>query len=45
LRLKAEAEQMARDDRTTLDQLNVSDVAEKLLAMTTSNYFAQRAIY
>ena len=43
LSLKAGAEQMARDDGTTLNQFIVTAVAEKLAAMKTADYFAERA--
>jgi hypothetical protein len=43
LSLKAGAEQVAREDGTTLNQFIVSAVAEKLAAMKTADYFAQRA--
>jgi predicted DNA-binding protein len=43
LSLKAGAEQVAREDGTTLNQFIVSAVAEKLSAMKTADYFAQRA--
>lgn len=42
LSLKAGAEQVAREDGTTLNQFIVSAVAEKLSAMKTADYFAQR---
>lgn len=41
--LKAGAEQVAREDGTTLNQFIVSAVAEKLAAMKTADYFTQRA--
>lgn len=41
--LKQGAEQMAREDGTTLNQFIVSVVAEKLSAMKTAQYFADRA--
>ena len=41
--LKAGAEQAAREDGTTLNQFIVTAVAEKLAAMKTADYFAQRA--
>lgn len=41
--LKSGAEQMAREDGSTLNQFIVSAVAEKLAALKTANYFAQRA--
>lgn len=41
--LKAGAEQVARQDGTTLNQFIVSAVAEKLAALKTADYFAQRA--
>lgn len=40
--LKQGAEQMAREDGTTLNQFIVSAVAEKLSAMKTAQYFADR---
>ncbi|MEY3613077.1 MAG: hypothetical protein RJB14_2799 [Pseudomonadota bacterium] len=43
LSLKAGAEKVAREDGTTLNQFIVSAVAEKLSAMKTADYFAQRA--
>ena len=43
LSLKTGAEQVAREDGTTLNQFIVSAVAEKLAAMKTADYFAQRA--
>ena len=43
LSLKAGAEQVAREDGSTLNQFIVSAVAEKLAAMKTADYFAQRA--
>ena len=43
LSLKAGAEQVAREDGTTLNQFIVSAVAEKLAAMKTADYFAQRS--
>lgn len=43
LSLKAGAEQVAREDGSTLNQFIVSAVAEKLAAMKTAEYFAQRA--
>ena len=41
--LKMGAEQMAREDGSTLNQFIVSAVAEKLAALKTAKYFAQRA--
>jgi hypothetical protein len=41
--LKQGAEQVAREDGTTLNQFIVSAVAEKLSAMKTGEYFAYRA--
>lgn len=41
--LKQGAEQVAREDGTTLNQFIVSAVAEKLSAMKTGEYFADRA--
>ena len=43
--LKSGAEQMAREDGSTLNQFIVSAVAEKLAALKTANYFAQRAAH
>jgi hypothetical protein len=43
LSLKSGAEQMAREDGSTLNQFIVSAVAEKLAALKTASYFAQRA--
>ena len=43
LSLKAAAEQVAREDGTTLNQFIVTAVAEKLSAMRTADYFSQRA--
>lgn len=43
LSLKAGAEQVAREDGTTLNQFIVSAVAEKLAAMKTADWFVQRA--
>ena len=43
LSLKAGAEQAAREDGSTLNQFIVSAVAEKLAAMKTAHYFADRA--
>ena len=43
LSLKAGAEQVAREDGTTLNQFIVSAVAEKLAAMKTADYFEERA--
>jgi hypothetical protein len=43
--LKSGAEQMAREDGSTLNQFIVSAVAEKLSALKTANYFAQRAAH
>ncbi|MBK7001544.1 MAG: toxin-antitoxin system HicB family antitoxin [Rhodoferax sp.] len=43
--LKSGAEQMAREDGSTLNQFIVSAVAEKLAALRTVNYFAQRAAH
>ena len=43
LSLKSGAEQMARDDGSTLNQFIVSAVAEKLAALKTADYFVQRA--
>ena len=37
---KSGAEQMAREDGSTLNQFIVSAVAEKLAALKTANYFA-----
>ncbi|PAT40530.1 toxin-antitoxin system HicB family antitoxin [Vandammella animalimorsus] len=41
--LKAGAEQVAREDGSTLNQFIVSAVAEKLAALKTADYFTQRA--
>jgi hypothetical protein len=41
--LKAGAEIVAREDGTTLNQFIVSAVAEKLSALKTSDFFAERA--
>jgi hypothetical protein len=41
--LKAGAEMVAREDGTTLNQFIVSAVAEKLAALKTSDFFAERA--
>lgn len=41
--LKAGAELAAREDGSTLNQFIVSAVAEKLAAMKTADYFAERA--
>ncbi len=41
--LKAGAEQVAREDGSTLNQFIVSAVAEKLAALKTASYFAERA--
>ncbi len=43
LSLKAGAEQVAREDGSTLNQFIVSAVAEKLAALKTASYFAERA--
>ena len=43
LSLKAGAEQVAREDGSTLNQFIVSAVAEKLAALKTAKYFAERA--
>lgn len=43
--LKSGAEQMARQDGSTLNQFIVSAVAEKLAALKTAHYFAQRAAH
>ena len=43
LSLKNAAEQVAREDGSTLNQFIVSAVAEKLAALKTADYFAQRA--
>jgi len=43
LSLKSGAQQMAREDGSTLNQFIVSAVAEKLAALKTASYFAQRA--
>jgi hypothetical protein len=41
--LKAAAERVAREDGTTLNQFIVTAVAEKLAALRTAAYFAERA--
>lgn len=41
--LKAAAETFAREDGTTLNQFIVTAVAEKLSALKTADYFAERA--
>jgi hypothetical protein len=41
--LKAAAERVAREDGTTLNQFIVTAVAEKLAALRTADYFAERA--
>jgi hypothetical protein len=41
--LKAGAEKVAREDGSTLNQFIVSAVAEKLSALKTADYFAERA--
>jgi hypothetical protein len=41
--LKAGAEVVAREDGTTLNQFIVSAVAEKLAALKTADFFADRA--
>lgn len=41
--LKKTAEATAREDGTTLNQFIVSAVAEKVAALKTAEYFAQRA--
>jgi hypothetical protein len=41
--LKRAVEQFAREDGTTLNQFIVSAVAEKLAALKTADYFAERA--
>jgi hypothetical protein len=41
--LKTGAEQVAREDGSTLNQFIVSAVAEKLAALKTASYFAERA--
>jgi hypothetical protein len=40
--LKGAAEQVAREDGTTLNQFIVTAVAEKLAALRTAAYFAER---
>jgi len=45
LSLKSGAEQMAREDGSTLNQFIVSAVAEKLAALKTADYFVQRAAH
>ena len=41
--LKRAVEAVAREDGTTLNQFIVSAVAEKLAALKTADYFAERA--
>ena len=41
--LKRAVEEVAREDGTTLKQFIVSAVAEKLAALKTARYFAERA--
>jgi uncharacterized protein (DUF1778 family) len=41
--LKKAVEAIAREDGTTLNQFIVSAVAEKLSALKTADYFAERA--
>jgi hypothetical protein len=41
--LKRPAEEVAREDGTTLNQFIVSAVAEKLAVLKTADYFAKRA--
>ncbi|OSZ63420.1 YlcI/YnfO family protein [Hydrogenophaga sp. IBVHS2] len=41
--LKQGAEQLAREDGTTLNQFIVSAVAEKVSAMKTAQYFVERS--
>jgi hypothetical protein len=41
--LKRAAEELAREDGTTLNQFIVSAVAEKLAALKKADYFAERA--
>jgi hypothetical protein len=41
--LKRAVEELAREDGTTLNQFIVSAVAEKLAALKTADYFAERA--
>lgn len=41
--LKQAVEQVAKEDGSTLNQFIVSAVAEKLSALRTADYFAQRA--
>ncbi len=41
--LKTGAEQVAREDGSTLNQFIVSAVAEKLAALKTATYFTERA--
>ena len=41
--LKKAAEELARQDGTTLNQFIVTAVAEKLSALRTAEYFAARA--
>lgn len=41
--LKQSVEQLAKDDGTSLNQFIVTAVAEKLSAIKTAGYFAERA--
>ena len=41
--LKQSVEQLAKDDGTSLNQFIVTAVAEKLSAIKTADYFAERA--
>jgi hypothetical protein len=41
--LKRAAEELARQDGTTLNQFIVTAVAEKLATLRTADYFAERA--
>jgi hypothetical protein len=41
--LKKSAEEVAREDGTTLNQFIVTAVAEKVAALRTADYFAERA--
>ena len=41
--LKQSVEQVARDEGTSLNQFIVTAVAEKLSALKTADYFAERA--
>ncbi len=41
--LKQSVEQLAKDDGTSLNQFIVTAIAEKLSAIKTADYFAERA--